>query len=183
MCYAQIAMAGAQIAGMAINSQNQWAATVTGNRLQKAELVRQANSADAALLLENANAFESAREGMNQHAMDSLKAISTVKAAASESNLEGRSMERTIRGAENAALKTRGALQENYERDYANILAQRIDNRTQLIAQMDAIRDPNKPPTMAERFGLSKEGLMAGIPFAFLDKENNTKFVNQLWGQ
>lgn len=182
MCWAQIAMAGAQIAGGAVSSQNQWAATVTNNRLQKAELIRQENVQDAALQIENMNAFQSAREGLNNHAMDSLKAVSTVKQAAAESNLEGRTIERVVREAENVTLRTKGQMQENYKRDYANIMAQRVSNREQLIAQMNAIRDPDKPPTMAERFGLSKEGLKFGLPFGFLDKENNSKFAQQLWG-
>lgn len=182
MCWADIAKAGAGLAGSAVNGQNQWAATITNNRMQKAELIRQGNVQDAALQVENLNAFQSAREGLNQHSLDNLKAQSTVKQAAAESNLEGRTIERELRVAENVGLKTRGQIQENYQRDYANIMANRIANREQTIRQIEAIRDPERPATLEQRFGLSKEGLKSGIPFAFLDKENNSKFAQQLWG-
>lgn len=127
------------------NTNKAWAAQETARRKQNIEMVRQANLQDANLLILDSSNFEAIREEMNNATLDAIKAEGAVSLAISESNLEGRTTERVLRDTQNVALRTKGALNESYQRDYANIIGQRESNRNMLIGALSGSQPAAKP--------------------------------------
>lgn len=137
---------GAVSGMMSHSSQNKaWAATETARRKQNIEMVRQANLQDANLMIQDASNFEAIREELNNATLDNIKAQGAVKLAISESNLEGRTTERVLRDVENVGLKTKGMLNDAYQRDYANIYAQRESVRNNLIGALSGSKAAPRP--------------------------------------
>lgn len=154
------------VAGAATDAKNQnkaWAATETARRKQNILAVRQANTQDANLMLKDVSNFEEYRQELENQTMDSIKAQGTVHTAMAESNLAGRSMERVQRDVENVALRTRGMINSNYERDYANIYQQRIANRDQLIAQIEGSPATPRPDVVGQTLNVAQAGMSGYI--------------------
>lgn len=147
-------------------AQNEaWAAQEEARRKQRMEMMRQANVADANLLLQDNSNFEAARLELENQTLSHIRAKASVNAAMSESNLEGRSMERISRETDNVYLRTKGMITENYERDYHNIFAQRDSNRNQLIAQLNGDQAAAQPDRFSQVLGTvtaGVQGAMAG---------------------
>lgn len=145
-------------------SQNDaYAAQETARRKQKLQMVRQANIQDANLMLQDKSNFEAARLELENQTMSAIKAQSTVRTAMAESNLEGRSMDRVMRDVENVHLRTKGQIQENYERDYHNIWVARASNRDQLIAGLEGSQPQQKPNGMGQLLGVATQGAQGAV--------------------
>lgn len=132
--------AGLSIMGSLFDGQSKnaaWAAQETARRKQLIQMVRQANTQDANLRLQDRSNFEAARQELENVTLDAVKAQGTVQTAMAESGLEGRSMDRVKRDTQNSYLRTKTAINTNYERDYANIYAQRVGVRDNLIAAVE----------------------------------------------
>lgn len=154
------------VAGAATDAKNQnkaWAATETARRKQNIQAVRQANTQDANLMLKDVSNFEAYRQELESQTMDAIKAQGTVQTAMAESNLEGRSMERVERDVENVYLRTKGMINANYEREYANIYVQRQANRDQLIAQLEGTPASPRPDPIGQTLNVAQAGLSGFI--------------------
>lgn len=161
-----IASAGLAVGGGLLDAKNQnaaWAAAETARRKQNIQAVRQANTQDANLMLKDVSNFEAYRQELENQTMDSIKAQGTVQTAMAESNLAGRSMERAQRDVENVALRTRGMINANYERDYANIYQQRIANRDQLISQIEGSVATPRPDVIGQTINVAQAGMSGYI--------------------
>ncbi|ACR16502.1 internal virion protein B [Vibrio phage 4141] len=161
-----LAALGAASGMMDYRNQNKaWAAAETARRKQNIEMVRQANLQDANLMIQDASNFEAIREEMNNATLDNIKAQGAVKLAISESNLEGRTTERVLRDVENVGLKTKGMLNDAYQRDYANIYAQRESVRNNLIGALSgsmAAPRPNAGDLFGSVLGGASQGYQIG---------------------
>lgn len=145
------AVLGASSAVTNVKNQNKaWAATETARRKQNIEMVRQSNLQDANLMLQDKSNFEQARQALENQTLDAIKAQGTVNAAINESNMEGRTTERVRRDVENVALRTKGMINENYQRDYLNIYTQREANRDQLISVISNSAASPRPSTFGQ---------------------------------
>lgn len=161
-----IATAGLSIGGSILDAKGQnkaWAAAETARRKQSIQAVRQANTQDANLMLQDVSNFEAYRQELENQTLDSVKAQGTVQTAMAESNLAGRSMERVQRDVENVALRTRGMINANYERDYANIYQQRVSNRDQLIAQIEGSVAAPRPDVVGQTLNVAQAGMSGYI--------------------
>lgn len=142
------------------NSQNAaWAASEEARRKQNIQMVRQANSADANLRLQDTSNFQQARQQLESASLDAIKTQGTVQTAMAESGLEGRTMDRVKRDVDNVAIRTKGLINENYERDYANIYAQRVSNRDELISYLEGSQPAPKPNVGGQVIGTVIEGI------------------------
>jgi hypothetical protein len=138
--------AAVSVMGSLMDGKNQndaHSAQEIARRKQNLQAVRQSNAADAGLRLQDKSNFEAARQELENQTLSHVKARSTVTTAMAESGLEGRSMDRVKRDVDNAYLRTKGMINENYSRDYTNIWAQRESNRDSLIAQIEG--NPAQP--------------------------------------
>lgn len=148
------------------NDQNKaYAATENARRKNNIQLVRQANTQDANLQLQDRSNFEAYRQELENTTMDAVKAQGTVQTAMAESNLEGRSMERVQRDVENVYFRTKGMINENYERDYHNIYVQRASNRDNLIAALEGSQPTIRPNQTSQILNVANQGMqgyMAG---------------------
>lgn len=143
-----IATAAVTVVSSISNSNNQnkaWAATEEARRKQNIEMVRQSNIQDANLKVQDMSNFEKVRQEMENATLDAIKAQGSVQVAVNESNLEGRTVDRVVRDVENVQLRTKGMINENYERDYLNIYTQRESNRNQLIGALTGSQAAMKP--------------------------------------
>lgn len=181
-----IAMATVGVASGITNANNQnkaWAANETARRKQNIEMVKQSNLQDANLQLQDKSNFEAARMELENHTLDSIKAQGTVHTAIMESNLEGRTTERVMRDVQNVSLRTKGMINENYQRDYLNIYTQREANRNQLIGAISnsyAAPKPDKLGQVLDTVGSGVQGAMMG---AELSSIVNSTPNSSLFGQ
>lgn len=135
-------------------------------RKQNIEIIRQANVADANLVLQNQSNYEVARQELENINIQGLKASAAVRTAIGESNLEGRSMDRVQADVDNQTLKAKGMLNENYRRDYTNILAERYSIRDSAISQAKANAEglnSLKTSKGSQLFGLVNAGVQGAI--------------------
>lgn len=163
---ASITMATIGVGSSLIDAKNQnkaYAAGELARRKQLMQMVRQANTQDANLQLQDKSNFEAAIQELEKTTMDSVKAQGTVQTAMTESNLEGRSMERTKRDVENVYLRNKGMINENYERDYANIYAQRVSNRDNLIAAIEGMPPLQRPDSLSQGLNVVTAGVQGAI--------------------
>ncbi|MGL5784023.1 MAG: virion core protein, T7 gp14 family [Alphaproteobacteria bacterium] len=170
---AMAAMAAVSMVSKGIDQKNQGkavAAQEEARRKQLIQAVKQSNIADAGLKLQANEAYKAARSQLESSSMDAIKAQGTVRTAMNESNLEGRTMERVTRDVENVALRTKGQITENYERDYHNIWIQRVNNRDSLIAQIEGSQPIQMPDTTGNILGMANAGVQGAI------------VGNNLWG-
>lgn len=168
MCEPMTIMAGISMATAAIGvgEQNKAAAAQeTARRKNLREAVRQANYHDAALQLQEKNAFKAARSEMEGVTLEQIRANGTVKTAIGESNLEGRTMDRVAADVDNSFLRAAVDVQRNYETDYVNIWAERDANRNNLIATIEgsaAVPMPSKLGGALQIAGAGVSGAIAG---------------------
>lgn len=166
MIWAAAIGAALSIAGKVMdnNSQNAaWAAQETARRKQLIQMVRQSNTQDANLRLQDRSNFEAARQELENATLDSVKAQGTLQVAMAESGLEGRSMDKVKRDTENVYLRTKGMINTNYERDYANIYAQRAASRDELIAAVEGSQPIPKQSGASQMLGLAMAGGQGAI--------------------
>lgn len=165
---AMAGMAALSMVGSAMDSKNQNKAAAMqeeARRKQLIEAVRQSNIADASLKLQDNDNYIRARQELEGHTMSAIKAQGTVTTAMGESNLEGRSMERVQRDVQNIALRTKGQINENYQRDYHNIWVQREANRDSVISHIKGsqpIRMPDKAGQGLSMVGAGVQGALVG---------------------
>lgn len=170
---AMAAMAAISMVSKGVDQKNQGkmlAAQEDARRKQLIQAVKQSNIADAGLKLQANDSYKQARSQLESASMDAIKAQGTVRTAMNESNLEGRTMERVTRDVENVALRTKGQINENYERDYHNIWVQRVSNRDNLIAQIEGSQPIQMPDQAGNMLGLAGAGVQGAL------------VGNNLWG-
>lgn len=142
-----------------------WAASETARRKNLIEAVRQSNYADASLQLQGADNFKEAQAELNANSMSAIQANSTVRTAAGESGMEGRTVDRIVRDTENVYLRTKGQITDNYERDYHNIWVQREANRNELISVFNSSAASPKPTALGQTLdiaGSTVQGALVG---------------------
>lgn len=84
--------------------------------------------ADADMNLETHDKHDEARAQLTETNLVALRNRGTVRAAIAESGMEGATMDRVARMAENDASREKMAILDNYERDYATIFANKVSN-------------------------------------------------------
>ncbi|MGL5643180.1 MAG: virion core protein, T7 gp14 family [Metamycoplasmataceae bacterium] len=146
------------------NNQNKaWAAQEEARRKNLIQAVKSSNIADASLQLQGVEAYKAARLELENQTMSHIKAKGAVTTAANESNMEGRSMERVKHDVDNAFLRTKGMITENYERDYHNIWVQRSNNRDDLIAQIEGSQPAPKPDGLSQGLNVIQSGISGAM--------------------
>lgn len=108
----------AKAEGAAIDAQNR----------QSIEQLKQMNYTDANLRLEERETAEQAMVDLTTTNLNGIRNQGMVRAAVSESGLEGASMDRIEREVEGDTIRERAGITENYKRDYAAIFGQRLSN-------------------------------------------------------
>lgn len=108
----------AKAEGAAIDAQNR----------QSIEQLKQMNYTDANLRLEERETAEQAMIDLTTTNLNGIRNQGMVRAAVSESGLEGVSMDRIEREVEGDTVRERAGITENYNRDYAAIFGQRLSN-------------------------------------------------------
>lgn len=163
---AMAATAAVSMVSKGIDQKNQGKAAAAQEEARRKNLiqaVKQSNIADAGLKLQANESYKQARAELEKTSMDAIKAQGTVRTAMNESNLEGRSMERVMRDTENVALRTKGQITENYERDYHNIWIQRVNNRDSLIATIEGSQAVQMPDATGNALGLVQAGAQGAM--------------------
>ncbi|MGL5708979.1 MAG: virion core protein, T7 gp14 family [Aeromonas sp.] len=163
---AMAAMAAISMVSKGIDQKNQGKAAAAQEEARRKNLiqaVKQSNIADAGLKLQANESYKQARAELEKTSMDAIKAQGTVRTAMNESNLEGRSMERVMRDTENVALRTKGQITENYERDYHNIWIQRVNNRDSLAATIEGSQAVQMPDATGNALGLVQAGAQGAM--------------------
>lgn len=160
------AMAAVGVVSGAMDAKNQNKAVSMqeeARRKQLIEAVRQSNIADASLKLEDNDNYVRARQELEAESMSAIKAQGTVTVAMNESNLEGRSMERVERDVQNIALRTKGQINENYQRDYHNIWVQREANRDNVISQIKGSQPIRSPDKVGQALNVVQSGVQGAM--------------------
>lgn len=163
---AMAAMAAVSMVSKGIDQKNQGKAAAAQEEARRKNLiqaVKQSNIADAGLKLQANESYKQARAELEKTSMDAIKAQGTVRTAMNESNLEGRSMDRVMRDTENVALRTKGQITENYERDYHNIWIQRVNNRDSLAATIEGSQAVQMPDATGNALGLVQAGAQGAM--------------------
>ncbi|MGL5707119.1 MAG: virion core protein, T7 gp14 family [Aeromonas sp.] len=163
---AMAAMAAVSMVSKGIDQKNQgkaMAAQEEARRKNLIQAVKQSNIADAGLKLQANESYKQARAELEKSSMDAIKAQGAVRTAMNESNLEGRSMERVMRDTENVALRTKGQITENYERDYHNIWIQRVNNRDSLAATIEGSQAVQMPDATGNLLGMAQAGAQGAM--------------------
>lgn len=163
---AMAGMAAVSMVGKGVDQKNQGmvlAAQETQRRKQLIEAVKASNIADASLKLQAVDSYKMARQELENQTMSAIKAKGAVTTAMNESNLEGRSMERVQRDVDNIALRTKGQINENYQRDYHNIWVQRESNRDNLIAQIKGSAPVEMPSKAGNLLGMAQAGVQGAL--------------------
>ena len=145
------------------NQNKAWAAQEEARRKNLIQAVKSSNIADSSLQLKGVDAYKSARLELANQSMSHIKAKGAVTTAANESNMEGRSMDRVKRDVDNAFLRTKGMITENYERDYHNIWVQRANNRDDLIAQIEGSQPAPKPDGLSQGLNVAQSGVSGAM--------------------
>ncbi|UTQ78177.1 internal virion protein [Aeromonas phage JELG-KS1] len=161
-----ITMAAVGVVGGMMDSKNKgkaWAAQEETRRKQLTEALKASNIADASLKLAANESYKQARSELENNTMQAIKAKGTVTTAMGESNLEGRTMDRTMRDTENMFLKTKGQITENYERDYHNIWVQRLENNQNIIAQIQGSQPAPKPDSASQALNTVQSGVSGAL--------------------
>lgn len=156
-----VGMAAVGVAGGvqdAKNADDAWASAETARRKQNIESVHQSNLQDANLQLQDLSNFEEAREALTNHSLDTLKAQGAVRTAAYEGNLSGNSINRVVNDSDNVMLRSKGQINEKYERDYTNIYSERESNRDGLIATLNNSYAVKPPSLMSKITGVVTSG-------------------------
>lgn len=163
---AMAAITAVSMVSKGIDQKNQGkvlAAQEEQRRKQLIEAVKTSNIADASLKLQANDAYKQARSELENQSMSAIKAKGTVTTAMNESNLEGRSMERVQRDVDNIALRTKGQINENYQRDYHNIWVQRESNRDNLRAQIEGSAPIRMPSQAGNLLGMGQAGVQGAL--------------------
>lgn len=168
MCEPMTIMAGISAAGALLGAGQQakaGAAQETARRKNMREAVRQANYQDAALLIQDKQNQQAARNQMEDVSIERIQANSAVRTAIGESNLEGRTMERVVRDVDNQYLRAQVDVQRNYDTEFTNVWAERDAVRNNLIATVEGSQAAPKPSalgTVLKVGGAAVGGAIAG---------------------
>lgn len=120
--------------------KKQQAAQEEARRKQKIELVKQMNWQEASTRLEVKNLLDQAQSQLGDIQMGAIRNRSAVTAAIGESGMEGRTMKAVQRNVEAADLRAAARVTENYERDYATIMAKRESEWMASRAEVDGMK-------------------------------------------
>lgn len=178
---ATIAMTAVAVVGSVVDGKNkQKAATAQeeARRMQKIEMMRQANVNDANLQLQDMGNYDEARELLAQANIEAIQTEASVSTAIGESMIEGKSMERVQRQTANQALHTKSDINKSYERSYYNIYAKREANRNQLISAyngMPSVQQPSELGLYLDAVGAGIQGASAGSQLSGAMKGGATK--------
>lgn len=131
MCWmAAIPVAMAAVQGASSNMQGN-AATAANNdvlRKQAIQQVSQMNYTDANLKMQQADTADDLRLQKTQNNMQQVRNMGTLVAAIGESGMEGNTMKRLQQVTNGDYVKQAQGLNDNYERDYSKIFADRVSN-------------------------------------------------------
>lgn len=92
------------------------------------EAILAMHRADADMNLETHDKHDEARSQLTETNLTALRNRGTVRAAISESGMEGATMDRVQRDVENQASHEKMAILDNYDRDYATIFHNKVSN-------------------------------------------------------
>lgn len=132
---------------------------VTQQRKQQVEIIKQMNYQDVALRQDQRNAYDTAVRDLEDMQLNAIKNQGAVKAAVSESNLEGNSMDRLVRDVEGSDLRAANSVTENYERDYTSILGQRYQNWEQGKSSFNSMGKIRKPSKLSRALNIATSGI------------------------
>lgn len=140
MCWMQAAAMGAQI-GFGNMQQNQAnAGSVDQTRRQAIEMVKEMNIKDANLRLKTMDTLDTASQDLTLQNMQKVQAMGSIRSAVGEGNLTGNSMNRIKNVTEGDFVRAANGVNDQYQRDYAAIFAERLGNRNSTVSQIEQMQ-------------------------------------------
>lgn len=115
--------------------------------------------ANAAADLEAHDKNDEARAQLTETNLTALRNRGTVRAAISESGIEGNTVDRVMRDTENQASKEKMAILDNYDRDYATIFQNKVSNVENTKAALRGSKSAIGPSKIAQALNVASSGL------------------------
>lgn len=132
-------------------------------RKSQIEMVKQMNIANADLGLEAKDKAEQAHQQLTEINLKSLRNKGMLAAAVGESNLSGNSMERIKRVTDAESSREKGAVQDNYQRDYQTIFANQVGNVENTKSQLKSMAPVIRTSKLAQALNVTSAGMGAYI--------------------
>lgn len=152
-----IAMAAAQQVMGNQQKQEGIAGQIDQMRRQKIQMITKMNYDDKDLQLQDRQAYEDTVQQLSQNSMQNVRNMGTVRAAMGETMLSGNSFDRIQRVTQGDFIRSQMGLTDNYEKDYAKIMGERVSNYENTSNQVAAMKEPKlkgKLETIIDPLGL-----------------------------
>lgn len=152
-----IAMAAAQQVMGNQQKQEGIAGQIDQIRRQKIQMITKMNYDDKDLQLQDRQAYEDTVTQLSQNSMQNVRNMGTVRAAMGETMLSGNSFDRIQRVTQGDFIRSQMGLNDNYEKDYAKIMGERVGNYENTANQVAAMKEPKlkgKLETIIDPLGL-----------------------------
>ncbi|AXR70227.1 internal virion protein [Dickeya phage Katbat] len=158
-----IAMAAAQQVMGNQQKQEAIAGQIDQIRRQKIQMITKMNYDDKDLQLQERQSYQDTVNQLSQNSMQNVRNMGTVRAAMGETMLSGNSFDRIQRVTQGDFIRSQMGLNENYEKDYAKIMGERVSNYENTANQVAAMKEPKlkgKLETIVDPLGLGIGNLM-----------------------
>lgn len=158
-----IAMAAAQQVMGNQQKQEAVAGQIDQIRRQKIQMITKMNYDDKDLQLQERQSYQDTVNQLSQNSMQNVRNMGTVRAAMGETMLSGNSFDRIQRVTQGDFIRSQMGLNENYEKDYAKIMGERVSNYENTSNQVAAMKEPKlkgKLETIVDPLGLGIGNLM-----------------------
>lgn len=137
-----MAIAAASSSASALQGNQANAQMTDQMRRQKIEMLRSANTNDQSMKLEDKQNVLDTRTQLSDNNMNNVRQMGVVRQAIGESGLQGNSMDRIARITQGDMLREAVGVNENYQRDYSQILGKRISNAENTNNQINQMMEP-----------------------------------------
>lgn len=161
-----IMMATTAVAGSAMGAKDKAKAEgqqEDAKRKSQIEMVKQMNTANADLGLEAKDKAEQANQQLTEINLKSLRNRGMLSAAIGESGIAGNSMERIKRVTDAESSREKGAVQDNYQRDYQTIFANKVGNVENTKSQMKSMAPVFRTSKLASALNVVSAGAGAYV--------------------
>lgn len=152
-----LALAAAQQVMGNQQKQEATAGQIDQIRRQKIQMITKMNYDDKDLQLQDRQAYEDTVTQLSQNSMQNVRNMGTVRAAMGETMLSGNSFDRIQRVTQGDFIRSQMGLNDNYEKDYAKIMGERVGNYENTANQVAAMKEPKlkgKLETIIDPLGL-----------------------------
>lgn len=158
-----LALAAAQQVMGNQQKQEATAGQIDQIRRQKIQMITKMNYDDKDLQLQERQSYQDTVNQLSQNSMQNVRNMGTVRAAMGETMLSGNSFDRIQRVTQGDFIRSQMGLNENYEKDYAKIMGERVSNYENTSNQVAAMKEPKlkgKLETIVDPLGLGIGNLM-----------------------